>query len=55
MWLDAPGLVLILSNVSILATWRMWISEHPLDLLHLIFRLQLHVIYLYIKKMDIII
>jgi hypothetical protein len=41
-WLDAPGLVLILSNVNILVTWRLWIFEHPLDfLLRLNFHFQL--------------
>jgi hypothetical protein len=50
-WLDAPGLAFILSNVNIIATWRLWISEHPLDLLRLIFRLRLHMIYPYMQKM----
>jgi hypothetical protein len=54
MWLDAPELSLILSDISILATWRLWIYEHPLDLLRLIFRLRLHVIYSYMQKMVII-
>jgi hypothetical protein len=51
MWLDALGLAFILSNVSILTTWRLWIFEHLLDLLRLFFRLQLHVIYPYMQKM----
>jgi hypothetical protein len=49
--LDALGLALIISNVSILTTWRLWISEHTLDLFHLIFRSWLHVIYPYMQKM----
>jgi hypothetical protein len=39
------------NNVSVLATWCLWTSERPLDLLRLIFRLWLHVVYQYMKKM----
>jgi hypothetical protein len=38
------------NNVSILATWHLWSSEHLLDLLHLNFRLWLHVIYQICKR-----
>jgi hypothetical protein len=46
------GLALIQSNVSIHATYRLWTSEHPSDLLCLNFRLWLHVIYLYMHKYE---
>jgi hypothetical protein len=39
------------NNVSILATWRLWNSDPPLDLHRLNFRLRLCVIYSYMQEM----
>jgi hypothetical protein len=39
------GTYLDYNNINILITWCLWSSEHPLNLLHLNFRLRLYVIY----------
>jgi hypothetical protein len=39
-------------NVSIYDTWRLWASEHPLNLLRLNSHLRLRVIYPYMHKYE---
>jgi hypothetical protein len=52
MVIRCTGACLDHNNVSILTTWCLWTSEHPMYLLRLNFRLQLHVIYPYIHKYE---
>jgi hypothetical protein len=44
-WVGWTGACLDYNNVSILATWHLWTSKHPLDLLLVDLRFWLHVIY----------